>query len=167
MWQDCDESHRFAVDRLLMRPTHGRQAGAGDNKRTNHFQGIPREPVIRRVTPAATTHQPAHQHTRPAKLILTVIRGLLRKSGVPRGLHDNFAAACEGLIGGEAAVIVEGLFRHRASVAFPRTFGPGRESPRCGKMIDKTSMRTTWRLEGTRTTDGSDIGRLGLPVLVF
>ena len=62
MWQDCDESHRIAVDRLLIRPTHGRQAGAGDNKRTNHSQGIPKqEPVTRRVTPAATSHQSADQ----------------------------------------------------------------------------------------------------------
>ena len=57
MWQDCDESHRFAVDRLLIRPTHGHQAGAGDNKRTNHFQGIPKqEPVTRRVTLVAAAH---------------------------------------------------------------------------------------------------------------
>ena len=40
-WQNCDESHRFAVDRLLIKPTHGHQAAAGDNERTNHSQGIP------------------------------------------------------------------------------------------------------------------------------
>jgi hypothetical protein len=31
------------VDTLLIRPLHGDQAGAGDNKRTNPLQGIPEE----------------------------------------------------------------------------------------------------------------------------
>ena len=45
------------------------------------FTRLPdKEPVIRRVTSAATSHQPADQHYQPAKLILTVIRGWAAKA---------------------------------------------------------------------------------------
>ena len=50
------------VDMLLIRPTHGDQTGAGDNKRTHHSEGIPKEPARKRVTPAATNTKPADQH---------------------------------------------------------------------------------------------------------
>ena len=50
------------VDTLLIRPTHGDQTGAGDNERTNHWEGIPTtEPVRKRVTPEATNTKPADQ----------------------------------------------------------------------------------------------------------
>jgi hypothetical protein len=50
------------VDMLLIRPTHGDQTGAGDNKRTHHSEGIQKEPARKGVTPAATNTKPADQH---------------------------------------------------------------------------------------------------------
>ena len=50
------------VDTLLIRPTHGDQTGAGDNERTDHWEGIRNEPVRKRVTPEATNTKPADQN---------------------------------------------------------------------------------------------------------
>jgi hypothetical protein len=50
------------VDMLLIRPTHGDQTGAGDNKRTHHWEDIPKEPARKGVTPAATNTKPADHH---------------------------------------------------------------------------------------------------------
>jgi hypothetical protein len=50
------------VDTLLIRPTHGDQTGAGDNERTDHWEGIRKEPVRKRVTPDATNTKPADQN---------------------------------------------------------------------------------------------------------
>ena len=50
------------VDMLLIRPTHGDQTGAGDNKRTHHSKGIHKEPALSRVTPIVTNTKPADQH---------------------------------------------------------------------------------------------------------
>ena len=50
------------VDTLLIRPTHGDQTGAGDNERTDHWEGIQTEPVRKRVTPAVTNTKPADRH---------------------------------------------------------------------------------------------------------
>ena len=50
------------VDKLLIRPTHGDQTGAGDNERTNHLEGIGnRSRSPRGVTPEATNTKPADQ----------------------------------------------------------------------------------------------------------
>src|SRR3954471_13479698 len=38
--QNCDGSHPHGVDRLLIRPASGRQAGAGPSARTNHWKDI-------------------------------------------------------------------------------------------------------------------------------
>ena len=47
------------VDMLLIRPTHGDQTGAGDNKRTHHSEGIQKKPARKGVTPTATDTKPA------------------------------------------------------------------------------------------------------------
>jgi hypothetical protein len=75
VWQDCDESHHHAVDRLLIRPTHGDQAGAGDDQRTIQFQGIPKESPSPDEShpPSPTTILPINHH-KPATPILAVPR---------------------------------------------------------------------------------------------
>jgi hypothetical protein len=50
------------VDMLLIRPTHGDQTGAGDNKRTHHSEGIQKEPALSGVTPIVTNTKPADRH---------------------------------------------------------------------------------------------------------
>jgi hypothetical protein len=89
--QDCDESHpQHRVDKLLIRPTHGDRAGAGDRGGHVHFKAPSRPNSISGHTPAtgASLNQPTlriggssdsqtsfEPSTSPLRLLLTWMSG--------------------------------------------------------------------------------------------
>lgn len=66
------------VDMLLIRPTHGDQTGAGDNKRTHHSEGIQRSRLVKESRPLPPTPSLPIQPTKSADPSLTARKGLLK-----------------------------------------------------------------------------------------
>jgi hypothetical protein len=68
------------VDMLLIRPTHGDQTGAGDNKRTHHWEGIRNGRLVKESRPLPPTPSLPINTTKSADPSLTARRALPESS---------------------------------------------------------------------------------------
>jgi hypothetical protein len=64
------------VDTLLIRPTHGDQTGAGNNKRTHHSEGIQKSRSAKESRPLSPTPSLPIKPTKSADPSLTVRKGI-------------------------------------------------------------------------------------------